>query len=282
MGAIFKKTATKPLPAGAEIVVRQGQRLARWRNRRGRMQTAPVTTGVDGSVRIVLEAATFTAKFRDGSGRVVEKATGCRDESAARRVLAELERRAELVRAGVVTAEEDSLADSQHVPLSEHIAAYIVHQTAKGVHPDRVKSARQRLERVAADCRFTRLSDLNPDKLVGWLQVQAGKKMSAGARNGYREAWIGFANWCVRSKPRRLMENPFTCIPKADAKSDCRRKRRALNEDELHRLLEVATARPLQEAMTVRRGKRKGQTFARLRDETRARLAMLGRERALI
>jgi hypothetical protein len=27
MGAVFKKTVTKPLPAGAKIIVRKGQRL---------------------------------------------------------------------------------------------------------------------------------------------------------------------------------------------------------------------------------------------------------------
>jgi hypothetical protein len=27
MGAVFMKTVTKPLPAGAEIIVRKGQRL---------------------------------------------------------------------------------------------------------------------------------------------------------------------------------------------------------------------------------------------------------------
>ena len=30
MGSVFKKTATKPLPAGAKIIVRKGERLAEW------------------------------------------------------------------------------------------------------------------------------------------------------------------------------------------------------------------------------------------------------------
>jgi len=62
--------------------------------------------------------------------------------------------------------------------------------------------------------------------------------MSAGTRNGYREAWIGFANWCVKTS--RLLSNPLSNLPKADAKADCRRKRRALTEDELTRLLDAA------------------------------------------
>ena len=35
MGTVFKKTATKPLPAGAKIIVRKGQRLAEWQDAKG-------------------------------------------------------------------------------------------------------------------------------------------------------------------------------------------------------------------------------------------------------
>ena len=52
MGSLFKKTVTRPLPPGAEIVSRKGERLARWRDGKGKMRTAPVTTGHDGAERI--------------------------------------------------------------------------------------------------------------------------------------------------------------------------------------------------------------------------------------
>ena len=96
----------------------------------------------------------------------------------------------------------------------------------------------------------------------------------AGVRNGYRESAIGFGNWLVRKK--RIPANPFADVPKADANADCRRKRRALNEDELRRLLDVARRRPLEDAMTVRRGPKKGQLTANLRPEVRERLERLG------
>ncbi len=31
MGAVFKKTFTKPIPTNADIIVRGGERLARWK-----------------------------------------------------------------------------------------------------------------------------------------------------------------------------------------------------------------------------------------------------------
>ena len=71
-------TSTKSLPAGAEIFTRKAERFARWKDKRGHNRTAPLTTGRDGSDRIVIETGTYYAKFRDGAGIVKEVATGCR------------------------------------------------------------------------------------------------------------------------------------------------------------------------------------------------------------
>lgn len=87
MGTVYRKTFTKPLPADAELFTRKGERFARWKDSKGKPRTAPLTVGEDGPDRIVVKAGTYTAKYRDGSGVVMEHATGCRDETAARRVL---------------------------------------------------------------------------------------------------------------------------------------------------------------------------------------------------
>ncbi len=67
MGTVFKKTTTRPIPNGAEIVTKKGERLARWRVR-GKLRTAPVIRGEDGSERIANESTTYFAKYRDGEG----------------------------------------------------------------------------------------------------------------------------------------------------------------------------------------------------------------------
>ena len=81
---------------------------------------------------------------------------------------------------------------------------------------------------------------------------------------------------------RRLIGHDLDRLPKADERADPRRQRRALTEGELKRLLAMATARPLTDARMVRRGKRKGEAIAELREETVARLQAVGREKALI
>ena len=81
MGTVYKETFTKPLPAGAKIIIRKGQRLAQWQDAKGKTRTAPLTAAGD---RIAVEAGTYTAKYRDGSGIVRKVTTGCRDKSGRR------------------------------------------------------------------------------------------------------------------------------------------------------------------------------------------------------
>ena len=71
-------------------------------------------------------------------------------------------------------------------------------------------------------------------------------------------------------------------VPIADVNSDRRRVRRALTEDELVKLLDVVRRRPLNDALMVRRGARKGQTAANVRPDVKRQLQQVGRERALI
>jgi integrase len=280
MGTVFKKTFTKSLPAGAEIFTRKGEKLATWRDRKGRKRTAPVTNGRDGSNRIVVKAATYTAKYRNAVGHVVEIPTGCRDETAARSVLADFERRGELVKAGVMTIAEDAVADYGKIPLSDHYTSYCNHLISKGVTDDYRKAVLSYLRRLAADCCFSKLTDMDQAALETWLSNQVALGMSARSRNAYLAAANTFCNWCVDN--RRLVVNPFEGTSKVNEKADPRRQRRALAEGELVKLLEVARQRPLLEAMTVRRGPLKGKVVAKLRDKTRKRLELLGWERALI
>ena len=277
MGTVYKETFTKPLPAGAKIIVRKGQRFAEWKPAKGKIRTAPLTAAGD---RITVEAGTYSARYRDGGGIVRKVATGCRDESAARSVLTELEKRADKVRSGIRTGAEDAVADHRLTPLAGHVADYFAHQTARGVTTKAIRNARGRLLRVTKDCGFRRLADLSGTALEKWLAVARAEGMGAATFNEYRGAWVAFANWCIEES--RLLSNPFAKLPKADVKADRRRQRRALTEAELVKLLDVARRRPLLDMATVRRGKRKGEAICNLRQETRRRLERLGRERELI
>ncbi len=247
MGSIFKKTATKPIPKGAELFSKSGKRFARWKPSKGKVRTAPVTTGRDGTDRIVITVGTYLAKYRDGSGLVREVSTGCHDEDAARSILSKLERRAELVKAEVISTGEAATADHQTTPVAAHFAAYLDHLRASEASPVRVANMQSQFDRVSGDCGFRKLGDLDGGKLTKWLLLREDEEMSAATRNGYRETMVMFANWCCSGTKPRLSGNPFAEVPKANVKTDRRRQRRAMTEVELVKLLEVARLRPLAE-----------------------------------
>jgi hypothetical protein len=93
-GSVFRRVVNRPLPPGTEIIERKGVGLARWHDARGKTKSAPVAASKEGFERIRDESGTFSAEYRDGNNDVVEVPTGCREEAAARQVLAELEREA--------------------------------------------------------------------------------------------------------------------------------------------------------------------------------------------
>ncbi len=301
--AVFKKTYVRKIPDGAKIVTRKGKEVAQWVDRKGKKRSAEVTTGNDGNPRIKTEATTYTAKYRDGEGKVCEVATGCTDKDAARSVLAGLRKRAELVKAKVISPDQDRIADHQKTPVADHITAYIDYQRDRGRNADHIKNYQTRLTRSADECRFRWLSELNADRLEKWLSTlaeapRAGdgdtspQLVSASVYNGYVEAWVAFGNWMIGKRingrrsnmqgEKRLLVNPFGGIGKRDKSQDRRRVARAMTEAELSRLLKSARERPVVAAETVRRGPNKGERLIVLSDDRRAKLERLGAERALI
>jgi integrase len=279
MGSVFRKTTTRPVPAGAKVTRQaDGQLVARWKNRAGRTTSAPVVTTDDGRQIIRQESGTYFAKYRDHDGTVKVVPTGCRDESAAKQILSNLVRRTERIKSGIVSAGEVAIGQRMSDPIVGHIDSYIGTMTKSVSHRENTE---RYLRQLAADCRWARLSDLRRDDLETWLADQSREGRSARSRSAFQTAAVSFANWCVTAK--RLTVNPFDRMPKANTDADPRRRRRALTEAEIGRLLQVARERPVRDALTVRRGSRRGQLVAKRLTEERSRsLEALGRLRAIV
>ena len=264
MGTVLKKKTTRAVPAGAEVVEKDGKPVARWRVR-GKLRTAPVTTGADGRPRILTESRTYFAKYRDHNGEIVVRPTGCRDEQAARQRLAGWEREVERIKAGTLDARELDTARKGAEALEDHLDAYEGSLVAAEVSETYRENVLRAVRRIAADCGFVALADIDRESVERWLAERIRDDMSARTRNYYRESLVAFANWCRDSG--RIADHDLDRLPKADQKADPRRRRRALTEDELKRILAVAALRPLTEARTVRRGKHKGLACAELTPE---------------
>ena len=200
MGTVYRKTVTRALPAGAELFTKQGQQFARWKPSKGRARTATVTAGRDGSTRILDEAGTFTAKYRDGSGIICEVSTGCRDEDAARSILSKLERRAELVKSEVISPAEVATADHQRTPIADHFAAYLNHQRSSGVSERHHRDLERIGNRMLRDCEFGTLRDIRPEVVDRWMATRQTEGMAARTRNIHLQAVRGFCKWCIQTE----------------------------------------------------------------------------------
>ena len=96
-------------------------------------------------------------------------------------------------------------------------------------------------------------------RIVGLGDEGAGTR----TRNIYRTSAKAFSKWCLRTQ--RLGEDVLASLePAAGA---IRRQHRALTYDELARLLQTAKERLVNEALIIRRGKRKGLLVAKVRPE---------------
>jgi len=266
MGTVFKPFVTRPLPDGAKVVTRAGKPVAVWTDASGKRRQAPATGKRAKRPGIVERAGTYSAQYRDGDGVVRRVPTGCKSLDAARAVLADLERRAEHVKAGIVTQAEANVAEHADTAVVEHVEAYVAalaHKRGKGarrtVSPEHVANVDRTLRLIVVECGFKRLRDLNRDAVDRWVSrllelpddavVDAAGAVTSSARpaartvNAKLATVTAWANWLVESG--RLTASPFARLRKLDEADDTRRQRRALTADELDRLLTVARLRPV-------------------------------------
>ncbi|OHB54201.1 MAG: hypothetical protein A2Y12_17155 [Planctomycetes bacterium GWF2_42_9] len=250
MASIYRKTYTQHLPKNAAIIERNGKKMAMWIDGKGKKHYDQITTGKKGQIKIIRYSSQYTAQFRNSEGQLVYESTGCRDEQAAKHVLAELVKREELVKAGVISTQQCRTADHAKSSLYEHVNAYLEHLHAKTVRGKRVSIAhrtnvQRQLETLIIDCKFKRLIDITRDSMERWMNRAEQGGMGARTRNTYRAAAISFCNWCVETD--RMTANPLSRLCAADEHADKRKQRRALTEEEMNRLFTATKLRPLAE-----------------------------------
>jgi hypothetical protein len=293
--AIYRKTKSRPLPQSATIFEKDGQTMAQWVDRFGRKRTARVTTGRDGSLKVLIPSDTFTARFRSADGRLVESTTGCTKKETAAEDLRAHKIREERIKVGLLSRDDVRAIAANQRPILEHLETYLTHLAADGDTDRHIKDRRAQITRLIEECGFQRLTDITQDAVELWMvnakrsgltvprkdgssHTYKHKGMAAGRRNVYRAAILAFLNWAVDTK--KLAYQPLARLKKANERLERRHVRRAFTVDELIRLLDAATHRPL-EAFLRPKG-RAAQNAAKPHPDTLTKLALHGRAHALI
>ena len=172
----------------------------------------------------------WRGKYRDEHGRWT-KVTLYTDRAASLEELRRLQRQADQRRAGILTPETDAATK----PLEDHIDDYVADCKRQDFDAKHLYMLESMLQRAVAFGKWTRLSDIQPDK----VRVVLGLLDKAGAGpatcNYYLARLKSFCNWCV--KQRRMVANPLACLEKTKASP---KGRRAFSNDQIATLLATA------------------------------------------
>jgi integrase/recombinase XerD len=250
MPSVFRRSKTKPLPAGAKVVERKGGPVAEWLDARGNRRSAPLTEDRAG---IRIEAASWTVQYVDEHGHP-QRLAGGRDYDAAMQLGREYERRAMQRREGLIDPAQERHAKAARQPIADHAAAYVAFLAAGERTAKHVQATERYLAAIFARCGMERLSDLRAPAVLSAVAairqgVPLGEKKQRPASlstcNAVLRAMKGFSRWLQRQ--RLTAEDALLGLEMFNAATDRRHIRRELSAAEVQRLLDVAERRTLPE-----------------------------------
>ena len=212
-------------------------------------------------------------EYTDASGRT-RRSVGYCDKAATRQKAADLVKQVERERAGIIDRKSIDISAQLGATIAKHVDAYRLYLSDRGVSAWHLSETMRRLNAVLTGCGFASLRNIQAEPLQRWCSLRRDEGTSPRTINTYTGSLRAFVRWAITDG--RMLEDRLATIRKADENADVRRERRALTENELIRLLDVAEHRPLIDALTIRRGRRKGALAAKVSTKERERLERLG------
>ena len=143
-------------------------------------------------------------------------------------------------------------------PLAEHVVDWAADLTARGDTARHVALVTSRARKVVEGCGFTYWSDISASKVMSYLadlrkdrvdeKGNSKRGLSAQTFNFYLAAVKGFCRWAVRDG--RAGESPLVHLVGLNVRTDRRHDRRALEVEEIRRMLAAARKAPDRYGMT--------------------------------
>jgi len=240
MASIYKRRRRRPIPDGAEIITRKGQRFAVWNHpKTGRRQKAPLS---DDGEAVLLESPGYMIQWFDATGRRRKKSTRCPDLDAARQLAAGLERQAMQRREGLIDPAQERYAQQAQRPLGEHLGDFVRFLTDRGNTPKHVAMTGRHVQWVSDKCGAKSLVDLTGPAVMRALGDLREAGSSLRTCNAYLASVKAFTRWSWKHK--RAADDPLCGLQKYNVEVDRRWVRRALSAEEFTRLVAAAATGP--------------------------------------
>lgn len=184
-------------------------------------------------------ARLWRGRYRlDGDRKPTDVALHTADKRVALQKLDELVKEAEYERAGIALPKR--LVDAASKPLADHLADFIADLQAKGRAARYWRAVKLRVSKLIRECDWHQPRDVSVDSFVSWRAIQHDK--APKTLNDYLDAARGLLAW-MKANGRlvtNVLDLPGLKVTTAGKET---RKRRALTDDEMRRLLEVAGRR---------------------------------------
>ena len=128
--------------------------------------------------------------------------------------------------------------------LSEHLKDFYVSLLAKDDTPKQARQVTTRAKRIIDGCCFRSWTDISASRIERYLAGlrNGGLGISAQTSNFYQKSIKQFCKWMVSD--RRAVDSPIEHLRGLNVNVDRRHDRRALEPDEIRRLLEATLAGP--------------------------------------
>jgi integrase len=168
--------------------------------------------------------------------------TGCYDLKATQAIARKLEDEARQIRRGVIDTKAERLAHSEALPLANHLAAFVSMMQGKGVTEEHVKRTEAFIRGVVDACGFKMAGYLDAARVSAHVADLRANGKHARSINARLTAIKSFTRWLFRTE--RIRTDPMMQVAKLNAKADRQHIRRAMNDDELARLIAAAQTGP--------------------------------------
>ncbi len=198
--------------------------------------------------KVLAESRKWYIEYRDEDG-IVRRVPGFTDKKATEQGAAKLEREAARRETGLI----DRHAEWRKRPLAEHVADWEKSLLAKGRSEPHARKHAAQVRFVLEACRVRFWPDVSASKVqafVGEKMRDTGKKRGWSHRtaNSYLQATKQFYGWMV--KDDRAPVNPLAHLSRHNERTDRRKLRRALTEEECLLLLDTTDSGPERYSLT--------------------------------
>jgi len=201
----------------------------------------------------------YWIQFQDAEGKR-RTVKGFTDKGLTEQLAAKLETEARMRTSGLIDSHAERLAQHKLAAIEEHLKAFESSIATKENTAKYVRMIMTRVRRIVKGCGFETIGQIDKELVQTFLADQRSqKRISVRTHNHYVQALDGFCRWLVAT--HRLLTNPVSSLPRLNAETDIRHRRRALSATEIANLVKAA--------------RESGEEVQRFSGEQRARLYLL-------